>query len=492
MEAWGSPTSHTQRPSATYRRPQITAFLLHGGSDSAGIRASILSHTKNFHLGILSISIKKLYKSKAHILLQSSTSHFSLHSGEEPRSEQTATTMSLKTGDPYRAHFVGREIQLYGAQPGFQGYTSYASDYIPHHIDPRPPPTGRQYNGNAVPFDGNSSYKQDYQSYPIEPRHPPPAWQWQPNSAPFNGTTLYRDNYRGHTIEPKPPVAPKPYNPNSAPFDGNSLYRQDFIQHSLEPRPRCTAGAYQPNPAPFDGTSLYKADYKAYPITPRTSVRTNPPAINPAPFEGQTNYRDDYKAYPMEPRSPIAPAPYQPNTAPFQGSTETRDQYQPWPVDPSLTHRAGMLPPMRPSASFEGSSTYSQDYRGWKLPARRPALGVQMQGDRTYVLIPTQAALPAAGKQLFTTVHDNQTEICVLVLRGDAAVASRNNVIGQFDLKGIPPGPRGTPRIEITLNVDSNNVLSATATDLDANRHEQWLRQGSMEARALASDIMPV
>ncbi|GIL45143.1 hypothetical protein Vafri_2471 [Volvox africanus] len=400
--------------------------------------------------------------------------------------------MNFKSGDPYRAHYVGREIQLYGSQPGFQGNSSYASDYIPHHIDPRPPPAGRQYNGSPVPFEGNSSYKQDYPSYTIEPRSPAPPAQWQPTSAPFDGTTLYRDDYRGHSIEPKPPVTPRPYNPSTVPFDGNSLYRQDFTQHPLEPRQSHTTGAYQPNPAPFDGTSLYKADYKAHPIGPRPPVLTGSPAINPAPFEGQTNYRSDYKAYPLEPRSPVPPPNYQPNPAPFQANTETRDQYQPWPVDPSMGQRAGPLPPMRPSAAFEGSSVYSQDYRGWKLPARRPALGVQMKGDRTYVLIPSQAPLPATGKQIFTTVHDNQTEICVLVLRGDAAVASRNNVIGQFDLKGIPPGPRGLPRIEITLNLDSSNVLSATATDLDANRHEQWLRQGSMEARALATDIMAV
>ncbi|EFJ52650.1 hypothetical protein VOLCADRAFT_85844 [Volvox carteri f. nagariensis] len=330
--------------------------------------------------------------------------------------------------DPYRAHYVGREIQLYGAQPRFQGDTSYLSDFTPHPIEPRPPVAERQYAGNPAPFDGNSCYKQDYRQHSIEPRPPATGPQWQPNPAPFDGTTTNRENYRGHPIEPRPAVSPRPYNPNTAPFDGNTSYKQDFTQHPLERRQPYNAGSYQPNPAPFDGTTHYKADYKPHQIEPR------------------------------------APAP---------------------PTAPSL-------PPMRPTASFDGSSTYNRDYKGWKLPPRRPALGVQMMGDRTYVLIPSDAPLPATGKQIFTTVHDNQTEICVLVLRGDATAASRNNVLGQFDLKGLPPGPRGNPRIEITLTVDANNVLSATATDLDAQRHEQWLREGSMEARKHSTDVTNV
>ncbi|GLC33976.1 hypothetical protein PLESTB_000824500 [Pleodorina starrii] len=402
--------------------------------------------------------------------------------------------MSFREQDP-RAHFVGREITLYGAQPEFQGNTSYQSDFTAHPVPPRQAaPVGQQYTGNPVPFDGTSAYKQDYQAHPIEPRPPASGVQWQPNPAPFDGTSAYRENYRGHAIDPsqlnRTTGPARPYNPNPAPFDGNTSYRQDFTQHPVERRQPTAAGAYQPNPAPFDGTSHYKADYTAHPIEPRQPAPPAAMAANTAPFEGQTHYRDDFKPHTLEPRPPPPAAQYQPNPAPFQGSSETRDQFQAWPVDPTTGQRQAPLPPMRPSAAFEGSSTYSQDYRGWKMPARRPALGVQMKGDRTYVLIPADAQLPAAGKQIFTTVHDNQTEICVLVLRGDAQVASRNNVIGQFDLKGIPPAPRGTARIEVCLHLDASNVLSATATDLDANRHEQWLRQGSMEARTHATDVM--
>ncbi|KXZ41552.1 hypothetical protein GPECTOR_399g227 [Gonium pectorale] len=334
-----------------------------------------------------------------------------------------------------RAHYQGREIQLYGEQNTFAGASSYKQDFQAHPIDPRQPvSTGRIFNGNPAPFEGTSSYKQDFPAHQLEARPHAPGNQYHPNPAPFDGTTTNRDTYRPHAIDPSTvgrgaAGAGRSYNPNPAPFEGTSHYRQDYPQHPLEPRQPIGGPQYQPNNAPFDGTSHYK------------------------------------------------------------GSSETRDQYQAWPIDPSATQRRTGPPPMRPSAPFDGSSTYKQEFRGWRLPARRPALGVQLRGDRTYVLVPANAPLPASGKQIFTTVHDNQADICVLVLRGDATVASRNDVIGQFDLTGLPPGPKGSARVEITLSVDANNVLSASATDLDAQRQEQWLRQGSMVARAHASDV---
>ncbi|KAG2491097.1 hypothetical protein HYH03_010541 [Edaphochlamys debaryana] len=392
-----------------------------------------------------------------------------------------------------RAHFQGRELQLHGQAQGFEGNSTYKGDYPAHPIDPRQPISpNRGYAGNGAPFDGTSSYKQDYPAHPMEARPPPPTGQYQPNSAPFDGSTAYRDNYKGTPLDPSAyarNTGARPYQPNTAPFDGASSYKADYPQHPVEPRQAHGGPAYQPNTAPFEGTSSYKSEYQQHPMERRGPLGPAPAPYNPAPFEGSTHYRDDYKAHAIEPRPPHQGGQYVPNSAPFQGSTEARDQYVPHPLDPSAYTRRQGPPPMRPSAPFDGSSTYKHEYRGWKLPPRRPALGVQMVGDRTYTLIPADAPLPAQGKQVFTTVHDNQTEICILVLKGDAAVASRNNVIGQFDLNGLPAGPRGAARVEVTFHVDAGNVLSATATDLDAQRQEQWLRQGSMVARAVGTDI---
>ncbi|KAG2447656.1 hypothetical protein HYH02_007572 [Chlamydomonas schloesseri] len=345
----------------------------------------------------------------------------------------------------------------------------------------------QQYAGTGAPFDAHSSYKQDFPAHPIEPRPPVTGGQHQPNTAPFDGTTAYRDNYRGHNIDPSQyaRATGRPTGPlTTAPFDGASSYKQDYPQHPLEPRQAHTGPAYQPNTAPFDGTSHYKSQYVPHQVEPRPHAGPVHAQHNSSvPFDGTTTHKADFPAHPIEPRPPVTGGQYVPNTAPFAGSSEARDAYQPWPIDPSTMQRHGGPPPMRPSAPFDGASTYKQEFKGWRLPPRRPALGVQMAGDRAYTLIPADAPLPAVGRQVFTTVHDNQGEICVLVLRGDAPVASRNAVIGQFDLNGLPPGPRGSARIEVTFQVDASNVLSATARDLDAGRQEQWLRQGSMVAR---------
>ncbi len=80
-----------------------------------------------------------------------------------------------------------------------------------------------------------------------------------------------------------------------------------------------------------------------------------------------------------------------------------RDQYKQHALDPSTLKRHGAPPPMVPSAPFAGHSSYKDEFKGWKLPARRPALGLQMVGDRTFILIRADAPLPATGRQVCCT-----------------------------------------------------------------------------------------
>lgn len=150
-------------------------------------------------------------------------------------------------------------------------------------------------------------------------------------------------------------------------------------------------------------------------------------------------------------------------------------------MDP--TGRAGPpQQPMRATAPFDGTTSNREFFKGWQLPSKRPPIGVEMLGDRSFVLIPAEAPLPAVGKQMFTTVHDNQTDMCILVLGGSSRAASQCPVLGQFDITGLPPGPAGAAKIEVTCHLDANNVLQVSAVDLDTNRHQQWLSQGKMTA----------
>ena len=63
------------------------------------------------------------------------------------------------------------------------------------------------------------------------------------------------------------------------------------------------------------------------------------------------------------------------------------------------------------------------------------------------------------------------------------AQASRCSVLGQFDFTGMPPGPKGSAKIEVTFHISDQGVLSVSALDLNTQRHEQWLRGGDMVAR---------
>lgn len=187
-----------------------------------------------------------------------------------------------------------------------------------------------------------------------------------------------------------------------------------------------------------------QGDFVTHPYEQRPQGNTTGAVRQSLPFDGTTTYSDYFKPFPVQSNVAGAARPnnYELNTAPFEGMSESMDKYRAWAIDPRNRHGGGP-PPMRPSLPFDGSTTHREMFKGWQLPPKRPALGVQMVGDVAYVLIPANAAIPAVGRQVFTTVHDNQTEMSVLVLEGDFTQASRCSVLGQFDFQRLPPGPKG-------------------------------------------------
>lgn len=88
-------------------------------------------------------------------------------------------------------------------------------------------------------------------------------------------------------------------------------------------------------------------------------------------------------------------------------------------------------------------------FKGWELPKKRPTIGIAMVGDQQHVLIPSTLTVPCHGKQIFTTVHDNQPHMSFVIYAGESRVASSNRQLGQFQLKGVPPAPFGVPQIEV-------------------------------------------
>lgn len=97
-------------------------------------------------------------------------------------------------------------------------------------------------------------------------------------------------------------------------------------------------------------------------------------------------------------------------------------------------------------------------------------LGIETEGGVMTTLIERNTTIPAERKNTFSTAADNQTAVTVRVFQGERKMASHNRVLGEFNLEGIPPAPRGVPQIEVKFDVDQNGILSVSARDLGSGK----------------------
>jgi len=105
------------------------------------------------------------------------------------------------------------------------------------------------------------------------------------------------------------------------------------------------------------------------------------------------------------------------------------------------------------------------------------SLGIETEGGIFTKLVERNTTVPTERKQVFSTAADNQTAVTVSVFQGERPMARDNRLLGQFNLEGIPPSPRGTPQIEVKFDIDANGILSVSAKDLGSNK-EQTVRIG--------------
>lgn len=87
-------------------------------------------------------------------------------------------------------------------------------------------------------------------------------------------------------------------------------------------------------------------------------------------------------------------------------------------------------------------------------------------------LIERNTTIPTRKSQVFSTAADNQTSVDVHVLQGEREMAGDNKSLGQFELVGIPPAPRGIPQVEVTFDIDANGILHVTAKDLGTGKEQ--------------------
>ena len=107
------------------------------------------------------------------------------------------------------------------------------------------------------------------------------------------------------------------------------------------------------------------------------------------------------------------------------------------------------------------------------------SLGIETLGGVSTKLIDKNTTIPTKKSQVFSTAEDNQPAVSIRVLQGEREMASDNKILGNFELVGLPPAPRGTPQIEVTFDIDANGIVNVSAKDKGTGKEQKIQIQAS-------------
>ncbi len=107
------------------------------------------------------------------------------------------------------------------------------------------------------------------------------------------------------------------------------------------------------------------------------------------------------------------------------------------------------------------------------------SLGIETLGGVFTRIIDRNTTIPTKKSQVFSTAEDNQNAVTIRVFQGEREMAADNKILGQFDLVGIPPAPRGVPQVEVTFDIDANGIVNVSAKDKATSKEQQIRIQAS-------------